>query len=44
MVIVKRKQLSLAEKLYLPEVARGLSVTFRKLFEKKSAPKREEEK
>jgi NADH-quinone oxidoreductase subunit I len=35
MVIVKRKQLSLAEKLYLPEVARGLSVTFRKLFEKK---------
>jgi NADH-quinone oxidoreductase subunit I len=32
MVIVKRKQLSLAERLYLPEVARGLSVTFRKLF------------
>lgn len=35
MVIVKRKDLSLAEKLYLPEVVRGLSITFRKLFEKK---------
>jgi NADH-quinone oxidoreductase subunit I len=34
MVIVKRKELSLAERLYLPEVARGLSVTFRKLFVK----------
>lgn len=34
MVIVKRKELSLAEKLYLPEVVRGLSVTFRKMFEK----------
>jgi NADH-quinone oxidoreductase subunit I len=34
-VIVRRKQLSLAEKLYLPEVMRGLSITFRKLFEKK---------
>ena len=35
MVIVRRKQLSLSEKLYLPEVFRGLSVTFRKIFEKK---------
>jgi NADH-quinone oxidoreductase subunit I len=35
MVIVKRKQLSWAERLYLPEVARGLSITFRKLFERK---------
>jgi NADH-quinone oxidoreductase subunit I len=34
-VIVRRKQLSLAEKLYLPEILRGLSITFRKLFEKK---------
>ena len=32
MVIVKRKQLSLAERLYLPEVLRGLSITFKKLF------------
>ncbi|MFN0241593.1 MAG: NuoI/complex I 23 kDa subunit family protein [Planctomycetota bacterium] len=35
MVIVKRKDLTLAERLYLPEVFRGLSITFRKLFEKK---------
>jgi len=35
MVIVKRKRLSLAEKLYLPEVLRGLSVTLRKMFEPK---------
>ena len=35
MVIVKRKHLSLAERLYLPEVVRGLSITFRKMFEKK---------
>ena len=34
MVIVKRKELTLAEKLYLPEVLRGLSITFRKMFEK----------
>ncbi len=32
MVIVKRKELSLAERMYLPEVVRGLSITFRKLF------------
>ena len=35
MVIVKRKQLTLLEKLYVPEVIRGLSVTFCKLFAKK---------
>ena len=35
MVIVRRKELSLLEKLYLPESARGLSITFRKIFEKK---------
>jgi NADH-quinone oxidoreductase subunit I len=34
MVIVKRKELSLAERLYLPEIARGLSVTLRKIFVK----------
>ena len=31
-MIVKRKRLSLSERLYLPEVARGLSITFGKLF------------
>jgi len=35
MVIVQRKELSLAERLYLPAIARGLSITFGKLFEKK---------
>ena len=35
MVIVKRKELSLSERLYLPEVLRGLSITFRKMFEPK---------
>jgi len=35
MVIVKRKELSLSEKLYIPEVLRGLSITFRKMFEPK---------
>ena len=34
MVIVKRKELSLAERLYLPEIVRGLSVTLRKIFTK----------
>jgi NADH-quinone oxidoreductase subunit I len=34
MVIVQRTKLSLAERLYLPEVARGLSITFGKLFAK----------
>jgi NADH-quinone oxidoreductase subunit I len=31
-VIVQRKRLSLSERLYLPEIARGLSITFRKMF------------
>jgi NADH-quinone oxidoreductase subunit I len=35
MVIVKRKELSLAERLYLPEVARALSLTLRALFKPK---------
>jgi NADH-quinone oxidoreductase subunit I len=35
MVIVQRKELTLAERLYLPEVARGLATTFRKIFQKK---------
>lgn len=35
MVIVKRKELSLFERMYLPEVFRGLSITFRKMFEPK---------
>jgi len=34
MVIVKRKELSLLERLYLPEIARGLTVTFGKIFRK----------
>ena len=35
MVIVKRKELSLAEKLYLPAIVRGLSMTFRAMFKKR---------
>ena len=35
MVIVQRKQLTLAERLYLPSIVRGLSLTFRKIFERK---------
>ena len=35
MVIVKRKQLSLAERLYLPEILRGLSHTLRLMFRQK---------
>jgi len=35
MVIVKRKELSLAERLYLPEVVRALSLSFRAIFKKK---------
>ena len=34
MVVVQRKELTLAERLYLPEVLRGLSLTFSKFFEK----------
>ena len=33
-IVIKRKPLTLMEKLYLPEIARGLSTTFRKLWEK----------
>jgi len=36
MVIVRRKELSFLEKLYLPEIARGLSITFRKMFAKRA--------
>jgi len=35
MVIVKRKELSLSEKLYFPEIMRGLSMTFRAMFKKR---------
>lgn len=35
MVIVKRKELSLFERLYLPEIFRGLSVTMRAIFRPK---------
>lgn len=34
MVVVGRKELTLAERLYLPEVMRGLALTFGKFFEK----------
>jgi NADH-quinone oxidoreductase subunit I len=34
-VIVKRKQLSFSERLYLPEVARALSFTLRAIFKRK---------
>jgi NADH-quinone oxidoreductase subunit I len=35
MVIVKRKELSLTERLYLPEIARALSHSFRAIFKRK---------
>ena len=35
MVIVKRKELTLAERLYLPEIARALSMTLRAIFKPK---------
>lgn len=35
MVIVKRKQLSLFERLYMPEILRGLGVTMRAIFRRK---------
>ncbi len=35
MVIVKRKELSLWERLYLPEVVRGLGLTLRAIFRRK---------
>ena len=34
MVIVKRSELTLSERLYLPEILRGLKITFSKIFEK----------
>ena len=34
-MIVKREKLTFAERLYLPEIFRGMSITFRKIFEKK---------
>ena len=43
MVIVKRKELTLSEKLYLPEVVRGLRITLRKIFQKKSTRQYPEE-
>jgi len=43
MVIVKRKELTLSEKLYLPEVVRGLRITFGKMFKKKSTRQYPEE-
>jgi len=42
-VIVQRKSLSLSERLYLPEVARGLSITFRKMFGPRSTRQYPEE-
>jgi NADH-quinone oxidoreductase subunit I len=44
MVIVKRKDLGFFERLYLTEVARGLSITFGKLFVKKMTRQYPEEK
>ena len=35
MVIVKRKELTLSERLYLPEIARALSTSLRAIFKKK---------
>ncbi len=43
MVIVKRKELTLAERLYLPEIVRGLSITLRKMFEKRATRQYPEE-
>ena len=33
-MIVKRSELTLSERLYLPEILRGLKITFSKIFEK----------
>ncbi len=43
MFIVKRKELTLSEKLYLPEVVRGLRITLRKMFRPKSTRQYPEE-
>jgi len=42
-VIVKRKELTLAERLYVPEVLRGLRVTLGKMFRPKSTRQYPEE-
>jgi len=34
-VIIRRHELTLLEKLYVPEILRGLSITFRKIFAKR---------
>jgi NADH-quinone oxidoreductase subunit I len=34
-VVVQRKELTLWERLWLPEIARGLSITFAKMFQKR---------
>jgi len=34
-ILVKRKEMNLLERLYLPEIVRGLSLTFRHIFRKK---------
>ena len=34
-MIIRRHELSLLEKLYVPEILRGLSITFRKIFAKR---------
>jgi NADH-quinone oxidoreductase subunit I len=43
MVIVKRKELSLFERLYVFEILRGLSITFRKMFQPKATRQYPEE-
>ena len=35
MVVVRRKELTLWERLWLPEIVRGLSITFVKMFQKR---------
>jgi len=35
LAVVERKQLTLWERLYLPEIARGLGITFSKIFQKR---------
>ena len=44
MVIVKRKELSFWERLYLPEIVRGLAVTMRAIFRPKITRKYPEER
>ena len=34
-LLVKRREMNLLERLYLPEIARGMSLTFRHMFRKK---------